>query len=191
MFVNTKILKSLMKEAYKCGGLKLAQTEERIYIAGNYWEMDVEKKYMPKQVMAQIIDLAGEIPDIGIRKRYYRVNGKDESQDAEGTTVVEAIRDDVAEVTSLLLIDQFGIANRILQLKNGLVIVNNVFIVIADPESVDYDNEEWSIEGPFFEGKSILWQTNAARFRAWTKEVKGHERLLSELTMLDLSEDLT
>lgn len=44
MFVNTKILKSLMKEAYKCGGLKLAQTEERIYIAGNYWEMDVEKK---------------------------------------------------------------------------------------------------------------------------------------------------
>lgn len=57
MFINTKILKSLMKTAYKGTGLVLSQTEDRYYIAGSFWEMDVKKKYMPKQIMAQTLIL--------------------------------------------------------------------------------------------------------------------------------------
>ena len=41
MFINIKILKQLMKTTYKSAGLILAQTEDRYYIAGRCWEMDV------------------------------------------------------------------------------------------------------------------------------------------------------
>lgn len=46
MFINIKILKQLMKTTYKSAGLILAQTEDRYYIAGSRWEMDVKKKYI-------------------------------------------------------------------------------------------------------------------------------------------------
>ncbi|RGD64451.1 hypothetical protein DXA98_10455 [Lachnospiraceae bacterium OF09-6] len=184
MFINIKILKQLMKTTYKSAGLILAQTEDRYYIAGSRWEMDVKKKYIPKQ----IIDLAGEVPEIGTRKKYYRLNGKDECCDSDGALTIEPREYVEAEVTNLLLIDAFGIANRVLQVVDHLEIVNNAFILIADPASVDQDNES-SISGPFFEGTSILWETNQARFRAYKREDKKHERLLRELSMIDLSED--
>lgn len=188
MFINIKILKSLMKTAYKVTGLVLAQTEERYYIAGSRWEMDVKKKNMPKQIMAQIIDLAGEIPAIGTRKKYYRSNGKDECCDDKGVLEIQPREYVEAEVTDLLLLDEFGVANRILQVVDHLETVNNAFILIADPASVDNDIES-NISGPFFEGTSILWETNQARFRACRKEDKKHDRLLKELSMIDLSED--
>lgn len=188
MFVNIKILKQLMKTTYKGTGLILAQTEDRYYIAGNRWEMDVKKKYMPKQIMAQIIDLAGEVPAIGTRKKYYRSNGKDECCDSNGALTIQPGEYVEAEVTNLLLIDAFGIANRILQVIDHLETVNNAFILIADPASVDQDNES-SINGPLFEGTSILWETNQARFRAYRKADKKHDRLLKELSMIDLTED--
>lgn len=65
MFLNNTILKRLMKQAYKDAHLVVAQTEERYYISGIYWEMDVKKEFMPKQIMAQLIELAGEVPGIG------------------------------------------------------------------------------------------------------------------------------
>ena len=188
MFINIRILKQLMKTTYKGTGLILAQTEDRYYIAGSCWEMDVKKNYMPKQIMAQIIDLAGELPAIGTRKKYYRMNGNDESCDSKGALTIEPREYVDAEVTNLLLIDASGIANRILQVVDHLEIVNNAFILIADPESVDQKNES-SINGPFFEGTSILWETNQARFRAYRKEDKKHNRLLKELALTDLTED--
>lgn len=189
MFINIRILKTLMKEAYKGGGLKLAQSEDRFYIAGSYWEMDVLKWNMPKQIMAQIIDLAGEIPDVGTRKRYYRVNKEEGSCEDEGTLYVQPREYVEAEVTDLLLIDAFGVKNRILQVTDHLEIVNDVFIVIADSMSIEDPDREGHIRGPFFEGSSILWESNFARFRAYRKQDNKHERLLKELAMIDLTED--
>lgn len=189
MFINIKILKQLMKTTYKSTGLILAQTEDRYYIAGSCWEMEVKKKYMPKQIMAQIIDLTGKVPEIGTRKKYYRLNGKDECCDSNGALIIEPREYVEAKVTNLLLIDACGISDRILQVVDHLEIVNNAFILIADPASVDQENE-CIISGPFFEGTSILWETNQARFRAWKKEDEKHNRLLKELAMIDLTEDL-
>ena len=81
MFINTKILKQLMKEAYK-SGLSIGQTEDEIHISGKNWTADIKKRWMPKQIMAQIIELAGELPDVGNEKLYYRINGTDCSEDA-------------------------------------------------------------------------------------------------------------
>lgn len=188
MFINTKILKSLMKTTYKGYGLILAQTEDRFYIAGSCWEMDVIKKYMPKTIMAQMIDLAGEVPGIGERKKYYSIKGKEESCDCKGNLEVFPKECVEAEITNLLLASVSGDAYRIIQTGDHLEIVKNIFAGITDRDSVD-KNVESNIQGPFFEGTSFLWKTNIAQFRAYKTISEKYERLLEELSMIDLTED--
>lgn len=69
MFTKPQAVKKLMKEAYNGAGLRLAATEERYYIAGNYWKMDVKKGFIAKPVLAAMVELAGEIPAPGERFR--------------------------------------------------------------------------------------------------------------------------
>lgn len=52
MFLKKTVLKRLMKEVYK-HGLRVAATEERYYLCGGYWEMDILKEYMPKEILAE------------------------------------------------------------------------------------------------------------------------------------------
>lgn len=187
MFINTKILKRLMKEAHK-SGLVIGQTKDEIHISGMSWTADIMKKWMPKQIMAQIIELAGELPDVGKKREYYRINGKDQSDDIGEMVKEKEELNVIAETTNLILIDAFGAKNRLLQINDRILVVNDVFVEIADPQSVDAE-KECSIEGPFLEGYKIVWRTNMAQFSAGLKKDMGHNRLLNELCMLDLTED--
>ena len=188
MFINIKILKQLMKEAYK-SGLLIGQTEDEIYLSGKNWTANIKKKWMPKQIMAQIIELAGELPDVGKKKSYYRTNGNDYSEDiGEMEIEEEESLNAIAEVTDLILIDAFGTKNRLLQTNHRILVVNNVFVEIADPQLVNAERES-SIEGPILKDYRIVWRTNMAQFSADLKEDVRHDRLLNELCMLDLSED--
>ena len=66
-------------------------------------------------------------------------------------------------------------------------IVNNVFVDIADNNAVDENSGEYSVTTPLFNaGKGILWQNNAARFRAGWRIDDRHESLLAELSGIDL-----
>ncbi len=188
MFINIKILKSLMKESYK-NGLLIGQTENEIHLSGKSWTADIKKKWMPKQIMAQIIELAGELPDVGKRKLYYRTNGNDYSEDmGEMVKEEEEELNAMAEVTDMILIDAFETKNRLLQTNQRILVVNNVFVEIADLLYWDAEKES-SIEGPFLRDHRIVWRTNMAQFSADLKEDMRHNRLLNELCMLDLSED--
>lgn len=40
MFIKPNALKKLMKEAFKGGGLRVAKTEGRLYLAGSYWAVE-------------------------------------------------------------------------------------------------------------------------------------------------------
>lgn len=51
MFLNHKILKKLLKEAYKHRNLYLACKAESLYIAAGYWEMEFLKEYIPKETL--------------------------------------------------------------------------------------------------------------------------------------------
>lgn len=187
MFINIKILKQLMKEAHK-SGLTIGQTEDEIHLSGKSWTADIKKRWMPKQIMAQIIELAGELPDVGNEKLYYRINGEDCSEDIGEISEEEKEElNAMAEVTDLILIDVFKTKNRLLQTNQRILVVNNVFVEIADPWSVDAEKES-TIEGPFLKGYRIVWRTNMAQFSADLKEDVRHNRLLNELCMLDLSE---
>lgn len=169
MFINIKILKQLMKEAHK-SGLTIGQTEDENHLSGKSWTADIKKRWMPKQIMAQIIELAGELPDVGNEKLYYRINGEDCSEDIGEISEEEKEElNAMAEVTDLILIDVFKTKNRLLQTNQRILVVNNVFVEIADPWSVDAEKES-TIEGPFLKGYRIVWRTNMAQFSADLKE---------------------
>lgn len=59
MFLNPKILKKLLKEAYKHRSLYLACKAESLYIAAGYWEMEFLKEYIPKETLGDIVALSG------------------------------------------------------------------------------------------------------------------------------------
>ena len=66
MFLNTKIVNKLIKEAFKTG-LVVAATEESIHLGGTYWMIDIKRDFLPKEIMAKIIELTGWIPETGER----------------------------------------------------------------------------------------------------------------------------
>lgn len=65
MFVNPKILKRLMKEAFKANSLIIGRKEDNMFIQGQYWQFLCDRKFVNKTIYAEIIELAGEIPDEG------------------------------------------------------------------------------------------------------------------------------
>lgn len=53
MFLSTSVLNNLMKKAYKTG-LVVARTQDAqgndwLYLAGSYWEVSVNKDFIPKK----------------------------------------------------------------------------------------------------------------------------------------------
>lgn len=53
MFLSTSVLNNLMKKAYKTG-LVVARTQDAqgndwLYLAGSYWEVSVNKDFIPKE----------------------------------------------------------------------------------------------------------------------------------------------
>ena len=186
MFLNNTILKKMMKEAYKTAGMTVAQTEERYYIAGSYWEMDVRKAFMPKQILAQLIELAGEVPAPGKAFRATKEGNLEEDglrQEVKTEGFTEPI-----DVTDIIVIGSLGTYQRVLQERGGKThVVNNVFVDIADNNAIDENSGEYSVTTPLFNaGKGILWQNNAARFRAGWRIDDRHESLLAELSGIDL-----
>ncbi len=189
MFLSNSILKRLMKQAYK-GGLIVAQTPERVYIAGDYWEMDVRREFLPKQILAQIIELAGELPEVGRRFKATK-EGNQQEQYLRMEVDTDGYMDGV-EITKLVLIGTAGTAQRILQIPQGDVfIVNNAFAVIADNLNVEEEKGEYAVTKPLYHKTGgILWQNNVARFHAHWRSDDNHQRLLAEITQIDLTEDL-
>ena len=190
MFLNNGILKKLMKQAYK-EGLAVAQTDERIYIAGGYWEMDVRREFLPKQILAQIIELAGELPEVG--KRFTATKNGNQFETEMRMSVDTDGFDFGVEVTKVFLSGKYSVAQRILQdVENGRIyLVNNVFVAVADNAALDGEKGEHMVAEPMYHPeRGILWANNVGRFHALWSTDENHQRLLNALEQIDLTEDV-
>ena len=65
MFVKLSRIVSLMKSAYKSGGLRLAADELFYSLEGRNWAMQIFKEHAPKEFIGEIIKLSGKLPDKG------------------------------------------------------------------------------------------------------------------------------
>lgn len=187
MFLNNTILKRLMKEAYRNANMVVAQTEDRFYIGGAYWEMDVRKEFMPKQIMAQLIELAGEVPAPG---KVFRAT-KEENLEEDGLrqeVKTEGFTEPI-DITDIIIIGSLGTYQRVLQDREGKTyIVNNMFIDIADNNATEEQRGEYNVTLPMYKEKQgILWMNNVARFRARWRVDDKHASILKEMSGIDLT----
>lgn len=183
MFVRLNILKKLMKEAYKTG-LVIANSGERILIAGRYWEMDIANYAIPKELMGAIIELVGELPRVG--ERFSAT--KDGNQIEIGNLEIEE-KDHKTEyvITDFSLITPLGVRQRLLQdYGTGKIrILNEVFINILNYMGIEPG--ETRPEGPFCDETSALISNNAMRLKARFRIDYENEKILKELEEVDLT----
>lgn len=187
MFLNNTILKRLMKKAYKSENMVVAQTKDRFYIGGLYWEMDVRKAFMPKQILAQLIELAGEVPEQG--KAFRTTKDGNQEEDGLRTEVKTEKFEKPIDVTDIIVIGNLGTYQRVLQAKDGKTyIVNNIFVDIADNNATEEQRGEYDVTLPMYEEKQgILWMNNVARFRAGWRIDDRHAGILREMSDIDLT----
>lgn len=187
MFLNNMILKRLMKEAYKNENMVVAQTEDRFYIGGAYWEMDVRKAFIPKQIMAQVIELAGEVPAQG--KAFRATKDGNLAEDGLRNEVQTEGIEKTIDVTDIIIIGSLGTYQRVLQDREGKTyIVNNIFVDIADNNATEKERGEYNVTLPLYEEtQGILWMNNVARFRAGWRIDEKHTSLLQEMSRLELT----
>ena len=183
MFVNPKILKKLMKEAFKSKCL-IVGCREGLYLQGVYWKFHCDKKFVPKTIWAEIIELTGEIPEEGD----CFCAGKDGNQMQMNPMEIETPeKAEGLELTDFILLSSRGVEQRILQLWGGeKLLLNNIFIQGVRGKWYDEEQGEMQPEEPRYKDGQVFWKNNVMRFAACIRVDDEHEKILSELKVNDL-----
>ncbi len=185
MFLKTKVVNTLIKEAFKTG-LVIAATEEFIHLEGTYWMIDIEKWFLPKEIRAKLIELVGYIPETGERI----VANKDGWQQEIGDSqIVKENFDKRLEVTSVMIKSAWEVNQRILQDENGRTyLINDVFVNMTTGTQLE-DGEVFP-DGPYCNSRGVIWKNNAGALYVRFRKDMQHERILEEMTKIDLTEDV-
>ena len=185
MFTNPKILKKLMKEAFKANFLIIGRKENDYYIQGSYWKLLCNKEYIPKTIYAQIIELAGEIPDDG----ECFCAGKDGNQMQVNSMKVEFPEEaQMVKVTDYILLSKRGVAQRLLQFDSGkVVLINNVFVALTTGKHFEEDLGERPAEGPYCHlAYGVLWKNENMKFSVCFREDEEHAESLTQMECIEL-----
>ena len=185
MFLKTKVVNTLIKEAFR-SGLVIASTEGIIHLEGRYWMIDIDKWFLPKEIKAKLIELVGYIPEVGERI----VANKDGWQQEIGELqIVKENFDKQLEVTSVMIKSAWEVNQRILQDENGRTyLINDVFVNMTTGAQLE-DGEDF-LDGPCCNSRGVIWRNNAGALYAPFRQDQKHERILEEMTKIDLTEDV-
>ena len=185
-----------MKKAYKTG-LVVARTQDAqgndwLYLAGSYWEVSVNKDFIPKKTLGDIITLIGELPRPGERFKATKEGNQIEiempmaiNEDGFGT--------DTLTITDVILIGTQGTTQRLLQdeLTGQIYPINNVFISIINNAMVDKDGGEYEVTKPFFNSyRGILWKNNVCKLRAHFRTDDKNIKVLENLKGVDITPEV-
>ena len=143
MFLNTPAVKKLFKKAFNGMGLVVTRpNEELIYIAGSGWQIEMDYETMPFKQKAQLIELLGELPEVG-----NRISATKKEQQYEFCTG-ELLLDDYMDAKILVLKAPIVIARSYMdyqllqeQERDKFLAVNRELISIIDVREIDFENE--------------------------------------------------
>lgn len=185
MFLKTKVVNTLIKEAFR-NGIVIASTEEIIHLEGRYWMIDIGKWFLPKEIKAKLIELVGYIPEPGERIVADKNGWQQEIGDLQ---IVKENFDKHLEVTSVMIKSAWEVNQRILQDENGRTyLINDVFVNMTTGAQLE-DGEDFP-DGPCYNSKGAIWRNNAGALYAPFRQDQKHERILEEMTKIDLTEDV-
>lgn len=175
MFLREEPLKRMMKEAFKGAGLIIANKGEVIYIAGSYWAIDIERKHLPKTILAKIIELAGELPEVG--ESFEATKGGNQMLAGGTNDVAIGGAAEELHVTNVVVFSIYGIPQRVLQNGlNAIVLVTEAVMGMICKNAVDTSRGEEEPIGPLYvPGKGLFWANNVMRFRVVHRTVDNED----------------
>lgn len=90
MFTETKILKKLIKNAYKGSGLHVEHTDKGwLAISGWWWRLEIGYLELSNEIKAQLVECIGEIPEPG--EAYLYIKRTDPQSEIPGTTYINLL----------------------------------------------------------------------------------------------------
>lgn len=167
MFLKEQPLKRLLKTAYK-GGLIIGNTGERIYLSGWGWELDIDRRHLPKTILAQIIELAGELPAEEECFSATKDGNQMELRSLEDMTVGVEKYGVPVEKTKILINTECGTVLRVLQIKDTkkVVLIHESALGMVDSRCINSDKGEVEPQGPIYApNEGIFWSNNIMTFK--------------------------
>ena len=155
-------------------------------IAGNYWQMDIKRALMPKELLAAIIELAGELPGAG--ERYICDKGGNQLEFGKPMEINPEGCETEYIVTNVTLLSGTGTEQRILQNygTGDIELINEVFVDLIYKAEKDLSMPEPA--GPYCRpGMCALWDNGLMRFKAYLRHDDENEEMLKELSNVDLT----
>lgn len=186
MFTNPRTLKRMMKEAFKAKNLIVGSRDGMIYMQGVYWKLLCKREYIPKTILAELIELTGEIPETG---ECYCA-GKDGNQ-----AQFNDMKVDIPETAKLIGVTDFilkgktGVLQRILQFDSGeIYLINDKFIDMMRGKHYDIEKGETEPAGPYCDpAKGIFWRNEVMTFSTLFRVDDEHYSTLTSMETLELS----
>lgn len=189
MFLQKRIFKRLMTEAYKHRLIVAMTADEWLYMAGSYWEVNIKKEYIPKETMGDIIALIGELPNPGERFSSTKEGNQMEFDGTRQIDVAPFKRSEPLVITDVLMLGNGGTLLRLLQdAETGRVFtVNNVFIDIVNDSECMKEKGEYLVDEPFYNvNAGILWKNNVCMLRAGFRNDTKNENVMNQMQGLDI-----
>ena len=187
MFVNPKILKRLMKEAFKANSLIIGRKEDDMFIQGQYWQFLCDRKFVQKTIYAEIIELSGEIPEEG---ECFCAGKNGNKMQVHSMEIPFPINAKEVAVTDFVLLHKTGVAQRIIQFQSGeTVLINEKLLAATRGKHYEEEQGEHEALGPYCTLEhGVLWKNNTGKFRILFRQDDEHESVLKHLESVDLTE---
>ena len=201
MLVNKTILRKLMKKTFRYGGLKVANiidVDEKnyIYIGGTYWDFWCMPKFIPKEIKAAIIEITGEIPEIG---NAYRAT-KEENQMLITETIpslygLKQIMTSPYYQTMLYQYQDDTLLNFLQDKHKGIIAINSAFtdMISEGTDDIMYGEGECDETGVYAadDCNTVLWTNNTGGLRAhahYPSDMTGEKELWTSLEDIRIPE---
>lgn len=193
MFITSQGFKKLINEAYKGVGLRIGNDREGYYISGGYWIIWVMHGWIPKKELASIIELTGEMPELGQGFKATKEGNQYELPWNEAYAAMKNAMEceEYMDVTPMTLKYKNGQQARILQnpVNKTIVLIGERFIDIIDNTVVEYDKGEFQAEGPMISGKmqGIFWRNDTMALHVYPRTDDENKELIRHIEAFDIT----
>lgn len=168
MFIQKTAFIRMMKNAWKGVGLRVINKERSYVLTGRTWYLEIFKNFIPKEILGQIIALAGELP--GEEEQF--LSTKDGNQEelyitpyAAAELYLEALKLQANEMTvnpTDVLIDQGYAIYRLYKDAAGRTypIPESIHVAIGS----SYCDQDETYHGAFYNGGWLYWISTYCAF---------------------------
>lgn len=182
----------MIKEAYKGSGLRIGSTDEGLYLSGGYWVIWIKRDQIPKEKLAAIIELVGEIPEQGVA---YRATKDGQQYELEWNEFYETMEnakkcDRELEVTRMIIEGKQDADSRVLQDPDTgkIRLINEAFIRMLDNSKVESKKGHTEAVGPVCSRMpGAFWYNNIMALHVMERTDDASMRLIEFLEGIDIN----